>query len=139
VITAVGVDTDEITQIAHKLSDLGLEIDDESVIADEYQTAYTPFGPADVPAGPSITDIMNLAGDAEVVEFTVSEGAKIANMTIEQAVSEGLLADEVLVVGIERDGNTLTPKGNTVIKSGDVISLFSKFPLTKDSLGGPGI
>ena len=77
---------------------------------------------------------MSLAGDAEVVEFTVSEGAKIANMTIEQAVSEGFLADEVLVVGIERGGDVLTPKGKTVIQPGDVVSLFSKSPLKKDSL-----
>jgi Trk K+ transport system NAD-binding subunit len=57
-------------------------------------------------------------------------------MTIEQAVSEGLLADEVLVVGIERDGDVLTPKGKTVIQPGDVVSLFSRSPLKKDSLEG---
>jgi len=134
VITAVGADTDAITQIAHNLSDLGLEIDDESVIEDEYHTPYTPFGPENVPEEPSLTDFMSLAGDAEVVEFTVSDGATIANMTIEEAVSEGLLADEVLVVGVERDGNVLTPKGKTVIRSGDVVSLFSKSPLKSDSL-----
>ena len=134
VITAVGADTGEITQIAHKLSDLGVEIDDESVIEDEYHTPYTPFGPETVPEGPSLTDFMSLAGDAEVVEFTVSEGAKVANMTIEQAVSEGLLADDVLVVGIERDGDVLTPKGKTVIRPEDIVSLFSKSPLKKNSL-----
>lgn len=134
VITAVGADTDEITQIAYELSDLGLEIDDESVIEDEYHTPYNPFGPEKVSKRPSLTDFMSLAGDAEVVEFTVSEGATIANMTIEQAVDEGLLADEMLVVGIERDGDVLTPKGKTVIQPGDVIALFSKAPLKKDSL-----
>ena len=134
VITAVGADTDEITQIAHELSDLGVEIDDQSVIKDEYHTPYTPFGPETVPEGPSLTDFMSLAGDAEVVEFTVSEGAKVANMTIERAVSESLLADEDLVVGIERDGDVLTPKGETVIRPGDVVSLFSKSPLKRSSL-----
>ena len=134
VITAVGADTGEITQIAHELSDLGVEIDDESVIKDEYHTPYTPFGPETVPEGPSLTDFMSLAGDAEIVEFTVSEGAKVANMTIEQAVSEGLLADDVLVVGIERDGDVLTPKGKTVIRPEDIVSLFSKSPLKKNSL-----
>ena len=134
VITAVGADTDEITQIAHRLSGLGVEIDDESVIKDEYHAPYAPFGPETVPEGPSLTDFMSLAGDAEVVEFTVSEGAEVANMTIEQAVSESLLADEFLVVGIERDGDVLTPKGETVIRPGDVVSLFSKSPLEKNSL-----
>ena len=134
VITAVGADTNEITQIAHKISNLGLEIDDESVIEDEYYTPYSAFGPDDVPKGPSLTDFMSLTGDAEVVEFTVSEEAKIANKTIEQAVDKGLLADEMLVVGIERNGEVLTPKGSTVIQPGDVIALFSKTPLKKDSL-----
>ncbi|PSQ19419.1 AsnC family transcriptional regulator [Halobacteriales archaeon QS_9_67_17] len=133
-ITAVGADTNEITRIAHKLSDLGVAIEDESVVEDEYHTSYSPFGPEDVPKEPSLTDFMSLAGDAEVVEFTVSEGAKIANSSIEQAVSDGLLADEVLVVGIERDGDVLTPRGETVIQPGDVVSLFSKSSLEKDAL-----
>jgi len=131
VIAAVGADTDEITQIARKISSLGLEIDDKSVIEDECHTPYTLFGPENIPKVPSLIDFMSLAEDAEVVEFTVSEGARVANMTIEQAVGDGLLADEVLVVGIERDGNVLTPKGETVIQPEGVISLFSKSPPKK--------
>ena len=134
VITAVGADTNEITRIAHKLSDLGLAINDESVVEDEYHTPYNPFGPEDVPREPSLTDFMSLAGDAEVVEFTVSEEAEITDSSIEQAVSDGLLAGEVLVVSIERDGDVLTPKGETIIQPGDVVSLFSKSSLEKDSL-----
>jgi len=138
VITVVGADTDDVNSIAGELSDLGLDIEDESVVEGEYHTPYGPFGPEDVPKGPSLTDFMSLAGDAEVVEFTVSEGAEIADLTIQQAVEEGLLADEMLVVGIERDGDVLTPKGETVIQTGDVVSLFSKAPLEKESLDSFG-
>ncbi|WP_246985289.1 Lrp/AsnC family transcriptional regulator [Halorientalis marina] len=138
VITVVGADTDDVNSIAGELSDIGLDIEDESVIEGEYHTPYGPFGPEDVPKGPSLTDFMSLAGDAEVVEFTVSEGAEIADLTIQQAVEEGLLADEMLVVGIERDGDVLTPKGETVIQTGDVVSLFSKAPLEKESLDSFG-
>lgn len=134
VITAVGADTADISRIAGELSDLGLEIEDESVIEEEYHQPYDPFGPENVPIGPSLTDFMSLAGGAEVVEFTVSEGAQIAGLSIEQAVEEELLADEMLVVGIEREGDVLTPKGETVIQPGDVISLFSKSGLEKDAL-----
>jgi DNA-binding Lrp family transcriptional regulator len=133
-ITVVGADTDDINQIAGELADLGMEIEDESVIEGEYHTPYNSFGPENVPKGPSLTDFMSLAGGAEVVEFTVSEGAQIENMTIEQAVDKSLLADDMLVVGIEREGDVLTPKGETVIQNGDVVSLFSKAPLKKDSL-----
>jgi DNA-binding Lrp family transcriptional regulator len=133
-VTVVGADTSDINTVAGELSDLGLEIDDESVIESNLHTAYQPFGPDDVPMGPSLTDFMSLAGDAEVAEFTVSEGASIAGRTIEEAVEEGLLDEEMLVVGIERDGEVLTPKGEAVVKTGDVVSLFSKAPLEKESL-----
>ncbi len=133
-VTVVGADTDDISHIAGEISDLGLKIDDESVIEGEYHTPYGPFGPEKVPKGPSLTDFMSLAGDAEIVEFTVSEGAEIAGTTIERAVEEDLLADEMLVVGIERGGDVLTPKGETVVQAGDVVSLLSKGPFDKDSL-----
>lgn len=133
-ITVVGTDTNDMSRIASEVSDLGLEIEDEGVIEEEYHHPYHPFGPEDAPAGPSLTDFMSLAGGAEVVEFTVSEGAPMAGLTIEEAVSEGLLAEEVLVVSIEREGEAITPKGDTVIQPGDVVSLFSKDPLEKRSL-----
>jgi len=133
-VTVVGSSTDDVSRIASELSDLGLEIDDESVIEAEYHQPYSPFGPEDAPIGPSLTDFMSLAGGAEVVEFTVSDGAAVAGMTIEDAVDEGYLADEMLVVGIERDGDVLTPKGETTIQTGDVVSLFSKSGLEKDAL-----
>jgi DNA-binding Lrp family transcriptional regulator len=133
-VTAVGSNTDDISRIAGELSDIGLDIEDESVVESEYHQPYDPFGPEDVPVGPSLTDFMSLAGGAEVVEFTVSDGAEIAGRTIEEAVEEGLLADEMLVVGIERDGDILTPKGETVIQTGDVVSLFSKSGLEKAAL-----
>ncbi|MDH5020575.1 Lrp/AsnC family transcriptional regulator [Halobacterium rubrum] len=133
-VTAVGSNTDDISRIAGELSDIGLDIEDESVVEDEYHQPYSPFGPEDAPVGPSLTDFMSLAGGAEVVEFTVSEGADVAGLTIEDAVEGGLLADEMLVVGIEREGDVLTPKGETLIQTGDVVSLFSKSGLEKDAL-----
>lgn len=133
-VTVVGSDTSDISWIAGELSDLGLQIEDESVVEEEYHQAYDPFGPEDAPVGPSLTDFMSLAGGAEVIEFTVSEGAEIAGLTIEEAVEEGLLSDEMLVVGVERDGDVLTPKGETVIQTEDVVSLFSKTQLERDAL-----
>lgn len=137
-ITAVGSDNNDINRIASELSNLGLEIEDESVLEAEYHQPYDPFGPESLPTGPSLTDFMSLTGGAEVVEFTVTEGAEIAGHTIEEAVAEGFLTDEMLVVGVERDGNVLTPKGETVIQTGDVISLFSRTGIEEDALAGFG-
>jgi DNA-binding Lrp family transcriptional regulator len=133
-VTAVGSDTNDISRIASELSDVGLDIEDESVIEAEYHQPYNPFGPEDAPLGPSLTDFMSLAGGAEVAEFTVSDGADVAGLTIEAAVEADLLGEEMLVVGVERDGDVLTPKGETTIQPGDVISLFSKTGMEKDAL-----
>lgn len=133
-ITVVGTNTDDVSRIASQLTDLGLEIEDEGVIEDEYHHPYQPFGPEDAPTGPSLTDFMSLAGGAEVIEFTVSEGADVAGLTIEEAVGEGLLSEEMLVVGVEREGDVITPKGETGLQPGDVVSLFSKDPLERDAL-----
>lgn len=134
VITAVGSDTRDIGRIAGELSDLEMTIEDENVIEEEYHRPYDPFGPEDAPRSSSLTDFMGLAGDAEVVEFTVSEEADIAGLTIKEAVDAEMLADEMLVVSVERDGDVLTPKGETTIQTGDVISLFSKTGLEGDAL-----
>ncbi|NLV10051.1 winged helix-turn-helix transcriptional regulator [Halomicrobium sp. HM KBTZ05] len=133
-ITVVGSDTSDVGRIAGELSDLGVTIEDENVIDGAYHRPYDPFGPEDAPKGPSLTDFMSLAGGAEVVEFTVSEGAAITGLTIEEAVEDELLSDEMLVVGVERGGDVLTPKGETVIETGDVVSLFSKTGLERDAL-----
>jgi len=133
-VTVVGADTSAISRIASLLSDLGLEIEDESVIESEYHQPYDPFGPEDISQGPSLTDFMSLAGESEVVEFSVSDDADIAGLTIEEAVEEDMLTDEMLIVGIERDGDVLTPKGETTVQSGDVVSLFTKTNVEKEYL-----
>jgi len=137
-VTVVGADTDEINHVAGELSDLGLRIEDESVMQGEYRRPYDPFGPETVPTGPSLTDFMSLAGDAEIAEFSVSEDAAIAGKTIEQAVEDGQLSPEAHVVGVERDGTGLTPKGETTFRPGDVVSLLSTAPIERDSLGAFG-
>ncbi|OYR40625.1 AsnC family transcriptional regulator [Halorubrum sp. Ib24] len=137
-VTVVGADTDDINHVAGELSDLGLRIEDESVMQGEYHRPYDPFGPETVSKGPSLTDFMSLAGDAEVAEFSVSEDAEIAGKTIEQAVDEGHLSPDTHVVGIEREGDMLTPKGQTTFRAGDIVSLLSKAPFEQGSLGAFG-
>jgi DNA-binding Lrp family transcriptional regulator len=133
-VTAVGTDTDDVSRIASRLSDLGLTIEDEGVVEAEYHHPYHQFGPEDAPTGPSMTDVMSLTGGAEVVEFTVSDAAPVAGSSIQAVVEEGLLDEDMLVVGIEREGEVLTPKGETEFRPGDVVSLFSKEPLDSTTL-----
>ncbi|WP_158055772.1 Lrp/AsnC family transcriptional regulator [Halorussus halophilus] len=126
VVTAVGTDTDDITRIARDLSDHGLELEREDIVQNERFHPYHPFSPNNGHLTQSLADIQNLAGGAEVVEFTVAEDATITGKTLQEAKENGMLDDETLVISIERGDEMVTPRGDTAVESGDVITLFSR-------------
>ena len=76
---------------------------------------------------PSIVDYMRIGEEAEVFEIRVSEDATIAGRTIQESADEGLLGEEMLIVALERDGNDhpITPRGNTRIEVGDLVTVYS--------------
>jgi DNA-binding Lrp family transcriptional regulator len=125
VITAVGEDTTDINRIAQQLSAAGVTIEREDIVLDETFQPYHKFAPEEDRAPSAVTDFQTVVGGGEVVEFTVSETSDIAGLTLKAANQEGLLPDEILVVGIERDGAHITPNGDTRIKPGDLVSVFS--------------
>jgi len=126
VVTAVGEDTDDISRITQMLSDLGLVVEREDIVRNEQFHPYQPFNPENGRSHTALTDFQSLAGGAEVLEFTVSADAEITGLSLEEANRAGLLPDEVLVVGIERGDDRLTPKGETRIEAGDVVSIFCR-------------
>lgn len=123
-VTAVGSDMNDVTRISRALSTMGLEIQGEDLLQREYQHPYHPFGPDDDRRTTSITDLISLTGNAEVIELTVEEDAPIAGKTLKEADSDGLIDDSVLVVAIERDGTIVTPKGRTEIRPDDLVTVF---------------
>jgi len=76
---------------------------------------------------PSIVDYMRVGEVAEVFEITVGEDAPIEGLTLVEADEEGLLDDDTLVVAIERDDaeRPITPRGNTRIERGDLLTVYS--------------
>ena len=78
-------------------------------------------------ARPAIVDYMRIGDEAEVFEITVTEEAPIAGKTLKEAAQLGLLTDKLLVVAIEREGNDhpITPRGETTIKVGDLLTVYS--------------
>ncbi|MFC6732401.1 TrkA family potassium uptake protein [Haladaptatus sp. DYSN1] len=78
-------------------------------------------------ARPAIVDYMRIGDEAEVFEITVTENAPIAGKTLQEAAQTGLLTDDMLVVAIEREENDhpITPRGNTIIKEGDLLTVYS--------------
>lgn len=76
---------------------------------------------------PSIVDFMRISEDAEVFEITVAPNAPITGMTLREADEEGLLKSDTLVVAIERNGEIppITPRGDTKIETGDLLTVYS--------------
>ena len=103
-----------------------VEESDEDLIQEEYFTPYEPFGPEDATKQGVMTDMVSLSGGAEVVDVTVSSDAPLVDMTLHEANEQSLLDEEVLIIAIEREDEMLTPKGNTVIRAGDLVSVFAR-------------
>ncbi|QLG48222.1 potassium channel family protein [Natrinema halophilum] len=80
-------------------------------------------------ARPAIVDYMRIGEKAEVFEIRVTENAPISGRTIVEAAHEEILPDDVLIVAIEREGEDppITPKGDTTIRTGDLLTVYSGF------------
>ncbi|MGQ4554718.1 NAD-binding protein [Halobellus sp. GM3] len=76
---------------------------------------------------PSIVDYMRIGEEAEVFEIRVDESAPIAGMTIQGAAEAGQIESDMLVVAIERNGrgDPITPRGDTVVEAGDLLTVYS--------------
>jgi trk system potassium uptake protein TrkA len=76
---------------------------------------------------PSIMDFMRIGERAEVFEITVQDGSSIAGITLQEADAEELIGSDTLVIAIERngEGEPITPRGNTRIESGDLLTVYS--------------
>lgn len=125
-ILGVGESTADLQRIARGLSKLGIEIEDEQLVAEETFDTYSPFGPDEQPPTRGPSGVISLAGDTDVIEVTVRSDAPIVDESLEQAVDRGLLTEETLVISIERDGRVVTPHGETVVRSDDVVTLLSR-------------
>lgn len=73
---------------------------------------------------PSIRDFMQLGGDAEIVELSVTERAPVAGKTLAEAGRDGLIPDDILVIALERDDEVATPRGETRIEAGDLMTIY---------------
>lgn len=133
-ITAVGDDTNDITRIAREIAELGIDIEDEALVQREHFHPYHQFGPDERAARTTLTDFRRLAGGAEVVDLTIVKESPVVGKSLKEIVGEGILEEEALVVAIERGDQIITPKGGTVIESGDVITVFSRDGIDGDTI-----
>jgi trk system potassium uptake protein TrkA len=78
-------------------------------------------------ARPAIGDFMRVGEEAEVFEIEVATDAPVTGKTLNEAASEGIIGDDTLVVAVERDGakSPITPRGNTRLQVGDLVTVYS--------------
>ncbi len=78
---------------------------------------------------PAIKDFLRIGEEAEVFEITVTDDADLAGMTIREAAGEDLIPADVLIVAIEREESErpITPGGDTELRSGDLVTVYSGF------------
>jgi trk system potassium uptake protein TrkA len=76
---------------------------------------------------PAIIDFMRVGETAEVFEIVVEEGSPIAGKTIVSASESGLVSEEMLIVAVDREGtdDPITPRGDTEIRAGDILTVYS--------------
>ena len=137
-IKGVGEDMGDVSRIGRKLTNLGVEIQDEHLVQREHQRPYRSFGPGREVDRSGIADFVSLAGGAEVLEVAVKDGARLAGRTLKEANAEGLLDPSVLVIGIERGDETLTPRGDTQVRVDDLVTIFSRRGIDDDMLAAFG-
>ena len=129
-VKVVAPDTDGLSHIARKLTNLGLEVDHEELVQDEYHHPFHEFGPTDAHADPG-TEMEVTPNDELVV---VAEDAPVAGQTLQEANRTGLIHEDVLVVAIERDDRILTPRGDTILTAGDRVKMFSPHRIPAETL-----
>ncbi|MFC6826842.1 potassium channel family protein [Halopelagius fulvigenes] len=83
---------------------------------------------------PSIVDYMRVGDEAEVFEIRVAESAPVAGKRLDEAAKNGHLPGDVLVVAVERSGadGPITPRGDTEIREGDLLTVYSGRGATPD-------
>ncbi len=124
VIKAIGRDTDDISRIGIALENLGIEIEDEDLLQKERHHPYHPFGPGESGMEPLI-NLRGIVGNAEVADLTVKEGTPVESKTIKEINELEFLSEDIIIVAIERGDEVITPRGDTEIKAGDIVTLFS--------------
>lgn len=125
-IKAVGQNSTDLTQIARALSELGIEIEEEYLVHREYHHPYHPYGAEQRKAPLPLTDLFTISQDSEIMELMVTEDSEIEGKTLKRANEEGLIKHESLVISIEREDEFITPKGDTRLFPGDLVTILAR-------------
>ena len=93
----------------------------DRIINPEFEAAVEAARLLYLPAAISINSFAH--GSAELVKIRIPEGSIIDDKSI--AYLGKNITNELVIVGVDRDGDLTIPNGNFVLKAGDIISFVS--------------
>ncbi|WP_224448914.1 Lrp/AsnC family transcriptional regulator [Haloprofundus salilacus] len=133
-VLAVGEDIADLRRVARALSSLGIEIEDEDLVQADSYLPYAPYEPEEDERRGTLSDFVSLTGGSEIVEATIGEEAPIDGLTLSEAGDRGLLDADTLVISVDRGQSVVTPRGDTVLRAGDEVTLFSRGDVPDETL-----
>jgi trk system potassium uptake protein len=74
---------------------------------------------------PGVSDFIELDDETELIELTVTESAPMNGHLLETANQDGTLPNGCLVVALKRGADIRAPKGDTTIRAGDQVTVFT--------------
>jgi len=133
-VVAVGEDTEDLREIARSLSELDIQIEDEELVQTEIRSPYGPFAPDEDTQPSEPTDLVTLPDGTDVVEVAVSVDAPVVGKSVVEIKNQGLVAEDTLLVSVERDGELLQPTDDTLFEADDVVTLLPRKTPREDVL-----
>lgn len=80
---------------------------------------------------PKLQELVPLPHGAETFQVTVGLSSRLIRKTLSQAARESHIPQGMLIVSLRRAGQTLIPTGQTVLQSGDELTVFSQHKVSE--------
>ncbi|ELY72019.1 TrkA-N domain-containing protein [Natrinema pallidum DSM 3751] len=83
---------------------------------------------------PGVSDFIDLDDETELVELTVSQDAPMNGQILNESHESGVLPDGCLVVALQRNGDIRAPRGETTVRAGDNVTVFTDDATLSDAV-----
>jgi len=123
-IIAVGQTTEELREIARSLEECELEIENERLLQSEIRSPCGHFS-SKKPTDSVIHEFFTPTDGTPVMELHATADAPITRNPLDVVRERGVLPESATVVSVERDGCIIRPTAETVIESGDIVTIVA--------------
>lgn len=85
---------------------------------------------------PRVRDFVALPGGAQVFRITISEGSPLAGLSLREAGKQGLIPEGLLIAAVEHGDDLVIPSGSTVLRAGNILTVFTKGHISESVIAG---